>query len=97
MLDLISQPPMCLSCEKAGAKLPAAAREAQEDESDSMAQGILIAALVAVAAFVIFVPSRDSAAFSSKLRLAAIACIVIGPALAKVSLARRKRKSRSKR
>ena len=90
LFDLIAQTPVCLACEKAGAKDPGLDPKIQEAESQIFLGRCLEIGAVAITILVVFVPTREGASPSSKWRLLSIAFIMLGAGIGRIASAKRK-------
>ena len=91
---MVSQPPMCLACEKTGARLSAPAKDAQDIETDQTTGMLLVAGSIAALILLLILPANPGSS-GSRLRLAGFAlAFLLAPGLAKLNSARRHRKSR---
>jgi F0F1-type ATP synthase membrane subunit c/vacuolar-type H+-ATPase subunit K len=96
IVDLVSQPPVCLDCEKVGAKAPSDILRNEEAKTDRITGMMIIVGAIAFTVILILVPSRDGASPSGKLRLFALVLSALAVGLGMFGAANRRLRKKKK-
>jgi hypothetical protein len=92
----ITQPVVCVECERSRREIPAEVRETTNARGEANIGRMMAVGAIVLGGFVIIVPARLGAAPSSKLYLLAMAFVALGAGLKKVADAKRKLGSKLK-